>query len=280
MMVAAIAYEQLDPGVKDRVDELLKLNPGYGAWTQGAPERLAREVAFVRASTWPDFIKSAPGYEDDGRRRGAPEASQNIGYADKLQHRYWHYVDLPFSTDGTRLEDPRPPNAETETEAFRAALASPTVPDDVKSYDLVWLLHLVGDVHQPLHATSRFSAALPHGDQGGNKVKVTCSPKCGARDLHAFWDDALGSGKSAAAAIGAARKLGGTAGSSPDLRTRTWLEESLQVAESVAYAGPVGGGRGPYRLDASYQAAAPVAAQARVRLAGARLAAVLANELR
>ena len=36
--------------------------------------------------------------------------------------------------------------------------------DDVKSYDMVWLLHLVGDVHQPLHATSRFSAASPQGD--------------------------------------------------------------------------------------------------------------------
>lgn len=43
--------------------------------------------------------------------------------------------------------------------------------DDVRSYDLVWLLHLVGDLHQPLHATSRFSNGLDDA-RGGNDEKV------------------------------------------------------------------------------------------------------------
>ena len=41
---------------------------------------------------------------------------------------------------------------------------------DLASYDLPWLVHLTGDVHQPLHCTSRFTKPQPHGDQGGNLV--------------------------------------------------------------------------------------------------------------
>jgi len=41
-------------------------------------------------------------------RRGwrEPKPDQNIGYADLFQHRYWHYIDLPFSRDGTPLAQP------------------------------------------------------------------------------------------------------------------------------------------------------------------------------
>ena len=36
-----------------------------------------------------------------------PKPDQNIGYADLFQHRYWHYIDLPFSRDGTPLVNRR-----------------------------------------------------------------------------------------------------------------------------------------------------------------------------
>jgi len=280
MMVAALAYERLDPAVRDRVDVLLRLNPQYASWVRGVARGRAAEVAFLRAATWPDFIKGpAAGYTDDGEQPSGPQSSQNIGYADKLQHRYWHYIDLPFSTDGTPLVQPASPNAETQIEAFRAALASAATSDDVKSYDLVWLLHLVGDVHQPLHATSRFSAAFPRGDLGGNRVKITCSPAC-PKELHAFWDDLLGRSTSPSAAIAAARKLAPSPVSPPDLSTDAWIQQSLALAESTAYAAPVGGGAGPYRLTSAYRTAARAAARKQVQLAGARLAGVLNEALR
>lgn len=280
MVIAALAYEQLEQGVKTRVDELLKLNPQHEAWTRGVSTKLAPEVAFVRAATWPDFIKSQPDYVRDGDRPSGPSSSQNIGYADKLQHRYWHYIDIPFSTDGTPLEEPEAPNAETQIEAFRATLASPDASEDVKSYDLVWLLHLVGDVHQPLHATSRFSVGLPHGDRGGNSVKVTCGPSCSALNLHAFWDGVLGAGNSAAAAIGAARKLAKQGLPKATGTLVDWTHESEKAAESAVYAPPVGAGVGPYALSAAYQARARAVADERVRLAGARLAGLLTAALR
>jgi hypothetical protein len=51
------------------------------------------------------------------------------------------------------------------------------------------LIHFVGDVHQPLHATDRISISLPGGDLGGNLFPLAGD---GARNLHSFWDDTAG----------------------------------------------------------------------------------------
>src|SRR5262249_39587347 len=74
--------------------------------------------------------------------------------------------------------------------------------EKLKSYDLSWLLHLVGDVHQPLHATTRVSATKPDGDDGGNGVELS-SPA----NLHTFWDDVLGSGNTPSTALNAIMTL-------------------------------------------------------------------------
>jgi hypothetical protein len=65
--------------------------------------------------------------------------------------------------------------------------ASSGASDDVRSYDLVWILHLVGDAQQPLHAVGRFTASIPNGDSGGNAESVI--PATGETiALHAYWD--------------------------------------------------------------------------------------------
>jgi hypothetical protein len=176
MMVAAVAYDQLAPATQARVDHLLTLNPYYKRWLAkllpGVSKSQQSKMVFMLAATWPDAIKMDRTYKNDGTEGGdrpsGPEASQNVGYSDHLRHKYWHFVDRPFSQDGTALEDPSTPNAQTQIAVFRAVLASDS-PDELKSYDLSWLLHLVGDVHQPLHCTSRFSQGEPHGDAGGNR---------------------------------------------------------------------------------------------------------------
>jgi hypothetical protein len=204
MEVAAVAFSKLNAKAKKKVAALLKLNPRYSNWIVGAKKTDQDRVAFLRAATWADSIKSDPGYKDD--KQTDPTASQNIGYADVFKHGYWHFVDQPFSPDGTPLVQPIGPNAATEIEVLRAALGAAGTSDDVRSYDLVWLLHLVGDVHQPLHCVSRYDVGDPKGDGGGNNVKIsgdTQPPVCddprycpfGPPDeLHAFYDDIEGSG--------------------------------------------------------------------------------------
>jgi hypothetical protein len=139
-------------------------------------------------------IRSDPQYMDDGLKGGnfpdGPDSSRNIGYADHFRHKYWHFIDLPYSQDGTQLPPVPTPNAETQIKAFRAALGS-GASDDVKAYDLAWLEHLVGDIHQPLHAIMRVSATKPEGDAGGSLLPICASP---CRDsLHLFWDRLVGS---------------------------------------------------------------------------------------
>ena len=61
--------------------------------------------------------------------------------------------------------------------------------DTTKAVALAWLLHLVGDIHQPLHCSSRVTPdeALPRGDAGGNTFRLDDN-----RNLHGYWDRILG----------------------------------------------------------------------------------------
>ena len=279
MMVAAVAYERLTPAAHARVTSLLQLNPDYPRWIEHASREERDEVAFVLAATWPDEIKSEPDYQNDGDRPTGADAARNIGYADHLQHRYWHFIDLPFSTDHTPLRQPPVPNAQTQISLFRKTLASADANDALKSYDLVWLLHLVGDVHQPLHTTSRFTQSQPNGDAGGNLVAL-CQRPC-RNELHAFWDDVPGTEKSPMVAVRRAARL-----PRPDDRVgaiddeRQWVHESFLIAQNSVYIPPIGDGQGPWRIDGPYRSIAHRIAGERLALAGYRLAHLLNEALR
>jgi hypothetical protein len=279
MTVAAIAYDKLDKNVRTAVAALLKLNPNYKQWITGVPANERDKVAFVEAATWPDFIKGAAGYTNDDLHKSGSKAAQNIGYTDKLQHRYWHFIDMPFSPDETKLIDPVPPNAKTQIAEFRKSIAlSSKVSARIKSYDLVWLLHLVGDVHQPLHATSRFESTEPKGDRGGNDV-TACTSSCGP--LHAFWDDVLGTSKSPADAQNLAEAIPAADDTLAAISDEAvWINESFEFAKDSVYIAPIGVGKGPFTLDKAYQDAARDLATKRVALAGARLANLLSEALK
>jgi S1/P1 Nuclease len=279
MQIAAVAYERLTPDVRAKADALIRLNPEYANWVAGYPARNAAQYAFVRAAIWADDIKNpAMGYTEKGDRPTTDQAAQNIGYHDNLMHKYWHFKDIGFSTDGTRIEDADPVNALTQIKVLTAGLApSSGLPDEVRSYDLVWLLHLVGDVHQPLHATARFSHALPHGDQGGNKEVVV--PATGEKlALHFYWDRLLGSYSTPEGAIQDALVSDDTKLPDPDptlamnANPDDWLTESEKLAEANAYAEPVKSGTQPYMLDRQYETNARNIARQQAALAGARLA--------
>ncbi len=286
MAVAYVAYQHLNAATKARVYQLLKLNPDYPRWRAAVPSgtSVARRkmLIFMMAATWPDLIKHKSGYTDDGTEGGnRPDgvtSSQNIGYSDHLHHKYWHFIDTPFSTDGTTLPPLPTPNAETQIAAFRSVLASDDS-DAKKSYDLVWLEHLVGDVHQPLHGTTRVSSGTPGGDHGGNLVTL-CSAPC-KRELHAFWDNVLGTSPNAASAVTLGRNLpaaDATLAAKKD--AADWTAESFAAAQQAVYTSPVGDGNGPFTLDATYKSNAKKLARERVALAGVRLANLLNEELK
>jgi hypothetical protein len=291
MIIAAVAYEQLTPVARAKVAHLLQLNPDYPEWISHTPKEERDELAFVVAANWADDIKSEPGYVNDGEHPSGPDAARNLGYADHLQHRYWHFIDLPFSTDHTPLMPPATPNAQTQITLFRKTLSSPNATDELKSYDLVWLLHLVGDVHQPLHTTSRFTRSQRHGDEGGNRVAL-CQRPCKV-ELHQYWDNLPGTEQKAIVPAGdflPGRSVAAIRRSvhlpTPDAHVaaiddeRQWIRESFMIAQNSVYIPPIGDGGGPFFIDRPYQSIAHRVARDRLALGGARLAHVLNEAFR
>jgi len=288
MSVGYIAYKRLKPATRDRVAALLKLNPKYNDWLAEVDRQMPNAggkeknlMIFMLATVWADDIKRDRGYKQDGtqsgnRPQGSPDPDRNAGYDDLLMHKYWHFIDTPFSTDGTPLPPIPTPNAQERIALFRTVLASSS-PDELKSYDLVWLLHIVGDIHQPLHACTRVSKLDPDGDAGGNLVKLDCT-RC---QLHFFWDDLLGTGNDLPSVLKKARKLPNPkAALVAKMDEKAWVAESLAVARQVVYSPPVGPNDGPYTLTLDYQKKAGKLAKLRVALAGARLAKLLNDELK
>lgn len=304
MVVAAVAWDEMTPAARARASTLLKLNPRYAAWTSNVPDNLKDEIAFVKAATWPDELRkmvcsTGPQCIHDDRYTPADaDADLNIGYADHRLRRYWHFKDLAFSTDSTTLKEPFSPNAETQIVAFSESLGKPDLNDEAKSFNLSWLLHLVGDVHQPLHATARFSQAFPDGDSGGND-EIVCSPPPAAcattgryvEKLHSLWDGAIGTNSSATAARSKAKSLLiaahdpnsflGTVVARTDLDAlpSVWLSESFQLAQKYAYAPPIADGKGPHFPTQDYRTNAGSIASQQVVIAGIRLARVLNSKL-
>jgi hypothetical protein len=288
MMVAAIAYAKLNQQTRNRVDALLLLNPDRPNWLslipQGTPAAKRRMMLFMIAATWPDRIKSDPQYNSDGSNDGNtppndPSASQNIGYGDFARHKYWHFINIPFTQDGTTLPPVVAPNARTQIAAFRAVLASTTSSDELKSYDLSWLLHLVGDLHQPLHCTARVSAANPNGDAGGNFVKLNGLPD----NLHSFWDGIIGpDGEDPVPAGNAAALLpAAPPGASADLNVQHWIQQGVDLAKAIVYMNPpIGKSSRPSTTSPAYRNDARRLVKRRIALAGARLAKILNDELK
>ena len=168
-----------------------------------------------------------------------------------------------------------------KVEQFAAELGDPAVSETERILALKFLLHFVGDLHQPLHAAD-------DQDQGGNKVSVLFGNRTVAEPLHAYWDTAvverLGRDPQAVAdalLVGAENETAEWSVGTP----RDWAMESFGVARDVAYAVPTktetdAGGTAAHRLDADYEASAADAARTQLARAGVRLAVLLNAALR
>lgn len=77
-----------------------------------------------------------------------------------------------------------------------AGLHSDERTDSEKAVHQCWVLHLVGDAHQPLHSSALVSrTTFPDGDRGGNLIKV------GSSNLQSLWDRLLPKEKTVGAVL-------------------------------------------------------------------------------
>jgi hypothetical protein len=292
--VAYIAYSNLSTApsnnVRKRVDDLLKLHPRYGNWTAGVPANRRGVVAFMRASLWPDDIKGAPGFQNCVKN---PNVSS---FSDNCENRVWHYYDLPFSLDGTPLMNQPAPHALTAIGDFMNTLrqtgGNPATLDPLKSYKLTWLIHIVGDIHQPLHTTQRFRAGDTNGDGGGNDYKIKPFEMEGLSfrpdNLHSFWDNLLGDEDSFDSIEALAkddlmkkyRREPPRPGADPQ-RIMGWLIESHGLGRHFVHLIDLDRtGSDPPAVSAGYLFYSRHVARQRVTLAGYRLADLLNEHLR
>lgn len=228
-------------------------------WTAGAPDDArARQWAFAHAAIWADDINMRSyGYTPDAA--SSATAGQNIGYADRNQDDYWHYKDVPFSPDGTPLLPSNPVDAVTQLRLMIEALpATSGASDGIRSYDLVWILHMIGDVHQPLHAVARVTRELPTGDRGANAEMVI--PATGETiTLHAYWVRVFGGYVSPFGALFEVEAQDGIGrlDANPELAKisdpERWIEESAAFAKTYAYAAPVSSGANAVPLTREYE---------------------------
>jgi hypothetical protein len=283
MTVAYIAYKKLNDATKARVDKLLSLNPSYSHWLSQIPSdwpaQKRNAAVFMYASSWPDSIKGDHSYQSDGSQHGfrpeGPDAAQNIGYSDHYLHKYWHFVDQAFSYDHTVLPADIVPNALSELDIFEQTLSSDK-DDALKSYDLVWTEHIVGDLHQPLHCVTRVSKDKPNGDSGGNDVLITGAGD--SKNLHGLWDWILGKGGPHVIdeVIAFADPLpDAKARAAADIKPADWAREGFKLAKQKIYSGPIKKGLGPFAVTDKYLADAKKLATQQAELGGARLANLL-----
>jgi len=285
--VAFIAYKKLThnpngQNARAKVDELLRKHPDFATLSEGlspSDPNFGLKV-FIKAATWPDIIKS------DGRFFDAGNPSKPLlpGFPDMERHRNFHFIDEPLTQDGSATAPPPSPNALEVIRRMRDELGNSAFPDNIQAYDLSWLIHLIGDVHQPLHSTSRFTQkhGVPEGDRGGNFFTIKAFTIFDAdnpvRDLHSYWDGVLGVSEDFNSVKALANSL---MSSFPvqnpiDTTEQDWIDESFDGAKTVVYTiGADEPGQPAPAITKAYNKKASRLARKRMALAGYRLAEVL-----
>lgn len=268
MIIAAEAYRELSPALQARVTEILKAHPDYVKW-EGSYGKYGDGIEmplyiFMRASTWPDEI-----------RRGG-------GADSKFDHPHWHYVDYPLEPPSFFLKPGPSPNDDVlfgigQCEKF---LHDSATSPELKAVYLSYLIHLVGDIHQPLHCCSLVNATYPKGDKGGNDFYII--PGSRGIKLHSFWDQLLGSRLHERTQLNEAVRIAAEhpRASLPELKTAKtpleWSMEGRHLAIDKAYLhGELKGGTSEQTAQAlpdGYTKEAKVVAERQAALAGHRLA--------
>lgn len=213
-VIATVAYSKLSAKARKEADRLL------AASTDGSP-------SFVISANWADEHRT-------------PTTGP------------WHYEDHHFRLDGKPDSNkPDQENAVWAIRRFSAVLADKSQSDAVRGQALRYLIHFVGDIHQPLHAATLDTEMHPDGDRGGNDFHIAAPDSLSGgrppKNLHALWDmggglflshsrepDAGQVSELAKSIEGTfnARHLHGLAKTDPE----TWALESFSDAKQTAYA--------------------------------------------
>jgi len=221
-IVAGVAQERMTPAARQELAQLLSLEPG------GTLEGLA---------TWADEVKS-------------PSTAR------------WHFVNLPRDSDCVYAADRDCPDGKCVVGAIhrQSAILASKAPAAKRLAALKFVVHLVADVHQPLHAGYA-------DDKGGNLYQVHAFGH--GNNLHVLWDSGLI--EAWPSGVGALRSSALKSSTTISLITEPerWAEESCRVVAAEGFYPST------HNIDAAYSERAWRVVHERLVVAGWRLATLL-----
>jgi len=229
-LVAAIAWEHLRPEARDEVTLLLRKHPDHGRWLKRAGEEDSERRVFIEASTWPDDIRKDQRFYSAGSDDPTPTLP---GFPDMERRRSWHYVNIPLNA----TPDATPLSGQIDRQLV-ALVKTLGTSDAERTYALPWVIHLVGDAHQPLHTSVRLDASGKWDKLGnGLEVQNPFNPRKPVSTLHAFWDDLPGPPWLRGDRLDQASRTLMADHPRPARPTSSqrWIEESWQIARDSAY---------------------------------------------
>jgi len=268
MAVGDIAYDTLsvrDPKAVAAIVAIMQGHPDHARFEKrlaGLTGKARERRLFALMAVWPDDTRGSPNDHPD-----------------------WHYQLKLVSPSRFVL----PFSAGKAERAFAEQLAiarDPKAPRARRAIALCWLMHIVGDQHQPLHAGHWLSWDYPKSDRAGSIAYVRREAGAPPVDLHELWDSAPN--RVAASNEAGAEMIAATVEKAyprparvadPSAALKGWERESWILAKDVAYRdGALA--RSPDKakapvLPAGYRARMRSVADARVATAGYRLADVL-----
>lgn len=227
MVIARLAWKELTPAERTKAIRILEKHPHYQEFLVGKrPDNIPlEEWVFMRAATWSDWVRRGP---SDRRRYHMDTA---------------HYIDYPILLPGSAATPEQIPARNAVSQIATSQRFVKNGNQEEQAVHLCWLLHLIGDIHQPLHCCSFYSNDFPTGDRGGNLSKVRIEGRSIIR-LHPFWDGLLGSATTLSSIASTTNEIEGLLANQPeviaddlakDLTADSWAQEGLAIAKKQIY---------------------------------------------
>ncbi len=295
---AYVAWDAMLPAERDRVMHTLEKHPRFEqdfleqmpANVMVGDEQTRQRWLFGQAAVWPDLARAFNGDE-----------------LTRYHRANWHWIDgawirgsllqgnvyvgadiLPSIHGEAQGEITHERDAGNIVQALEfnlSVLENQASNETARAVALCWVLHLIGDIHQPLHSGALISSGLfPRGDRGGNGIPTRLG------SLHSTWDEALRNQPF----DDTLRRMESTLQITPlaevSLRIDDWLQESRQIMQEFVYPDEVKAAvlrserrrtaLPSFALDEDYAGNMQAISEDRVTLSGIRLYLVLRELLR